>query len=159
MKNKMKMKLILTWSAMVYVPSGIASGNGAYPKEKVAAFVLEQLDITSLPSLYRPKKEKGKKTFADYGYKVQRLEENEALIAPSDSAPTLSVKILQESAKEIYACVSVPAQEESNPKVQRVMLLKRKNSNGLLKGRESWREFSACPAIGGNDSTASSYGD
>jgi hypothetical protein len=42
MKNKMKMKLILTWFAMVYVPSGIASGNGAYPKEKVAAFVVEE---------------------------------------------------------------------------------------------------------------------
>ncbi len=31
-------------------------------------FVVEKLDLASLPSTFRPKKEKGKKTFADYRF-------------------------------------------------------------------------------------------
>ena len=44
--------------------------------------------------------------------------------------------------------------------VQRVLLLKLKNADGLLKGRESWKEFSGCPVLGGDsaDSSAGSYG-
>jgi hypothetical protein len=35
-----------------------------------------------------------------------------------------------------------------------------KNSGSLLQGRESWKEFDACPVIGGtdHDSTADAYG-
>ena len=33
----------------------------------------------------------------------------------------------------------------------------RKDSSGLLKGRESFREFAACPVVGGS-SAASAYG-
>jgi hypothetical protein len=36
------------------------------------------------------------------------------------------------------------------------LLLKLKN--GLLKGRETWKEFDACPLIGGGDQDASSSG-
>jgi hypothetical protein len=41
-----------------------------------------------------------------------------------------------------------------------VFLLKLKNADGLLKGRESSKGFAACPAIGGVDAEfADSYGD
>jgi hypothetical protein len=40
-----------------------------------------------------------------------------------------------------------------------VLLVKRKNANDLLKGRESFREFDGCPVIGGAGSgSESSYG-
>jgi len=43
--------------------------------------------------------------------------------------------------------------------MQRVVLLKLKDPNGLLKGRESWKEFDGCPAIGGahRDSSSDFY--
>jgi hypothetical protein len=37
-------------------------------KIKVAEFVVETLDVTALPPAIRPNREKGKKTFGDYGY-------------------------------------------------------------------------------------------
>src|SRR6266478_5720276 len=73
----MNAKIALALAALSYVPLAVAGNEAAYPKEKVAAFVVEKLDLTSLPSAFRPKKEKGKKTLADYGFTAQRMDENE----------------------------------------------------------------------------------
>src|SRR5258707_801917 len=64
---KMKTKVLLAVVALSYAPLGVAGNKAVYPNEKVAEFVIEKLDVTSLPSTFRPKKEKGKKTFADDG--------------------------------------------------------------------------------------------
>jgi len=39
-----------------------------------------------------------------------------------------------------------------------VFLLKMKNANGLLKGKETWKEFDSCPVIGGAADNSSSSG-
>lgn len=155
---KRKIEVILAVSALADAPLALAGGRAAYPREKVAAFVVEKLDVTSLPSAIRPRKEKGKKTLADYGYTLQKLEEKEALVASSGSSHRLSIKILDENASGIYACVAGSATDGGNPEAQSVVLLRRKDSSALLKGRESFREFASCPMIGGSDSTADSYG-
>ena len=136
----------------------VAGDKAAYPKEKVAAFVVQKLDLTSLPSTIRPKKEKGKKTFADYGFKAQRVDENEAIIEAAGGVRRLAIKVLDQKSSGIYVCVAGPGENGGQVKTQSVILLKRKGSNTLLKGRESWREFTACPVVGGSDSTTSSYG-
>jgi len=81
--------------------------------------------VTSLPSAYRPKKENGKKTLADYGYTPQQLEEKQALLEASDGVRTLSIKILQDGATGIFACVALPGLDGGDRKVQSVVLLKR----------------------------------
>ena len=53
----MNAKIALALAALSYVPLAVAGNEAAYPKEKVAAFVVEKLDLTSLPSAFRPKKE------------------------------------------------------------------------------------------------------
>jgi hypothetical protein len=155
----MKIKVMFAVAALAYVPLALAGGNAAYPKEKVAAFIVEKLDATSLPSAIRPKKEKGKKTFADYGYMAQKVEENEAIIEALDGARRLSIKVLDQKPSGIYVCVAEPGQNGGEAKTQSVVLLKMKDSNALLKGRESFREFASCPVIGTSDSTADAYGD
>ena len=154
----MKSKAIFAIAALAYAPWTLAGANPAYPTEKVAAFVVEKLDVTSLPSAIRPKKEKGKKTFADYGYTTQKVEENEAIIAAVDGTRNLSIKVLDLKTSGIYVCVADPDQNGGEAKTQSVVLLKRKDASALLKGRESFREFVSCPVIGGSDSTANSYG-
>lgn len=149
MKTRMKM---LAAAVLAYAPLAMARETPPYPKEKLAAFVIEKLDVTSLPSAYRPKKENGKKTLADYGYTPQQIEERQALLGAPDGARTLSIKILQDGATGIYACVAQPGPDGGDPKAQSVVLLKRKDPNGLLKGRESSKEFTSCPVIGGVDS-------
>lgn len=59
----MKLKFVI--AALLCATLAIAEDKAAYPKENVPQFVLEKLDVTSLPSMFRPRKEKGKKTFAD----------------------------------------------------------------------------------------------
>src|SRR5258708_39034795 len=76
----MKAKVLLAFVALSYSPLMVVGNEATYPKEKVAAFVVEKLDLTSLPSAFRPKKEKRKKTLADYGFTAQRIDENEAII-------------------------------------------------------------------------------
>jgi len=154
---KLKTKLLSLVVALSYAPLLVAGDEVAYPKEKVAAFVVEKLDLTSLPSAFRPKKEKGKKTFTDYGFTAQTVNENEALIEAASGVRRLAIKVLEQKPSGIYVCVVEPGENGSQAKTQSVILLKRKDSNALLKGRESFREFAACPVIGGSDSSSNSY--
>jgi hypothetical protein len=154
----MKTKVLLAAVALSYAPLGVAGNKEEYPTEKVAEFVVEKLDVTSLPSVFRPKKEKGKKTFADYGFTAQMVVENQAVIEAAGGARRLAIKVLDQKSSGIYVCVAEPGEKGGPAKTQSVILLKRKDANALLKGRESWREFAACAVIGGSDSTANSYG-
>lgn len=156
---KMKTKVMFAVAVLTHAPLALAGGKAAYPSEKVAAFVIEKLDVTSLPSAIRPKKEKGKKSLADYGYTARTVEENEATVETSGGARQLSLKVLDQGSSGIYACIATPRQSGGEAGTQSVVLLKRKDSNGLLKGHTSWREFASCPVIGGsdNDSTANAY--
>jgi hypothetical protein len=154
---KMKTKLLLLVVALSYAPLVVAGDEAAYPKENVAAFVVEKLDLTSLPPAFRPKKEKGKKTFADYGFTAQTVNENEAVIEAAGGVRRLAIKVLDQKSSGIYVCVMEPGENGSQAKTQSVFLLKRKDSNSLLRGHESLREFAACPAIGGSDSSADLY--
>jgi hypothetical protein len=155
----MKTKVLLAVVALSYSPLAVAGNEAAYPKENVAAFVVEKLDLTSLPSEFRPKKERGKKTFADYGFTAQRIDENEAIIEAAGGVRRLAIKVLDQKSSGIYVCVREPGENGGDTKAQSVVLLKRKNPNALLKGRESFREFAACPVIGGSDFVPYSYGD
>jgi hypothetical protein len=153
----MKTKAVLAIVALSYAPLGLAGNKAEYPNEKVAEFVIEKLDVTSLPSTFRPKKEKGKKTFADYGFTVQTVAETEAVIEAAGGAKRLAIKVLDQKSSGIYVCVAEPGENGGQPKTQSVLVLKRNDPSALLKGRESFREFTACPLIGGSDSTATSY--
>jgi hypothetical protein len=156
---KMKTSALLAVVALSYAPLGVAANKAEYPNEKVAEFVIEKLDVTSLPSAFRPKKEKGKKTFADYGFTVQTVHENEAVIEAAGGMRKLSIKVLDQKSSGIYVCVAEPGENGGQAKTQSVLLLKRNEPSALLKGRESFHEFAACPVILGSDSTTSSYGD
>ena len=154
----MKTRVLLAVVALSYAPLAVARNKSEYPNEKVAAFVIEKLDVTSLPSTFRPKKEKGKKTFADYGFMAQTMDENEAVMEAPGGVRRLAIKVLAQKTSGIYVCLAEPAENDGKPKNQSVLLLvKRNDPSALLKGRESFREFAACPVIGGSDSTASPY--
>jgi len=155
----MKTKSLLAVAALVYAPLGLAGNKAAYPTEKVAAFVAEKLDLTSLPSAFRPKKQRGKKTIAEYGFTAQMVSENAAVIEAASGDKKFAITILDQTSSGIYACVAEPGENGSTAKAQSVIFLKRKDASALLKARESWREFAACPVIGGSDSTTSAYGD
>jgi hypothetical protein len=155
----MKTKVLLAVVVLSYAPLVMAGNEAAYPKEKVAAFVIEKLDLTSLSSALRPKKEKGKKTFADYGFTVHTVDESEAVLEAAGGVRRLAIKVLDQKSSGIYVCVAEPGENGGSAKTQSVILLKRKDANALLKGRESFREFATCPVVGGSDSTSNSYGD
>jgi hypothetical protein len=153
----MKTRVLLAVVALSYAPLGVAGNKAEYPSEKVAGFVIEKMDVTSLPSALRPKKEKGKKTFADYGFTVQTVDENEAVVEAAGAMRKLSIKVLDQKSSGIYVCVAEPGENGGHAKTQSVVLLKRNEPSALLKGRESSREFATCPVIGGSGSTTGSY--
>jgi hypothetical protein len=153
----MKARVLLAVVALSYAPMGMAENKAAYPSEKVGEFVVEKLDVTSLPSAFRPKKEKGKKTFADYGFTAQRVDENETIIEAAGGVRKLAIKVLDQKSSGIYVCVAEPGENGGQAKMQNVILLKRKESSALLKGHLTFREFAACPVIGGSDSSGNSY--
>jgi len=142
------MKLFCGVIALACVPAVLAGNNVPYPKENVEDFVVKKLDVTTLPSPIRPKPEKGKKTFGDYGYATHQLDEKEALVERTPGGSQINVRILEQKSSGIYVCVQGPGENAASGQIQRVYFLKLKNANGLLKGRESWKEFDGCPAIG-----------
>jgi hypothetical protein len=145
---------------LVCASLAVAKSHDAYPKEKLAEFVVDKLDVMSIPSEFRPKHEKGKKTFADYGFAARQVSDKEALVDAPQGSSHITISILQENNSGIYVCFNGQAQKESSSPLQRVFLLKLKNADGLLEGRETPREFQGCPVIGGADdnSKTSSYG-
>jgi hypothetical protein len=153
------MKVMSGVFLLVCMPLGVAKSDKAYPKERVAEFVVEKLDVTSIPSAIRPKREKGKKTFGDYGYVTRKVDDKEALVESPQGRSQVTVSVLEENKSGIYVCLNGRGEKQSS-QIQRVFLLTLKNGDGLLKGRESWKEFANCPAIGGaeSDSAADAYG-
>jgi hypothetical protein len=154
------MKVMSGVFLLACMPLAVAKSDEAYPKEKVAEFVVEKLDVTSIPVAIRAKREKGKKTFGDYGYVMRKLDDNEALVEAPQGGSQVTINVLEENKSGIYVCLNGQGQKQSGSQIQRVFLLKLKNGKGLLKGRESWKEFDSCPVIGGaeDDSAADSYG-
>jgi len=151
------MKLLYGAVVLACAPFVVAGNDAVYPNEKVAAFVFEKVDVTSLPSAIRPKPVKGKKTFSDYGYVARELGEKKALLEAPQGAPKISIEVLEAQKSGIYVCVNSQTTKKGAERFQRVFLLKRKNGDGLLKGREAWKEFDACPVIGGGDQDSSNY--
>jgi len=126
----------------------------------VGEFVVAKLDVTTIPSAIRPNREKGKKTFGDYGYVTRKIEDKAVLVEAPLGHSQIAISILEEGKSGIYVCLNGQADNVSSGRIHRVFLLKLKNANGLLKGRESWKEFDGCPVIGGaeSDSAPDSYG-
>jgi hypothetical protein len=151
------MKLLCGLMALACASVALAGNGAAIPKEKVAEFVAEKLDVTTLPSAIRPKPRKSKKTFGDYGYVTMQVDEKQIHAEAALGGPQINIKILELKASAIYVCVEGQGQNASNGHIQRVVLLKMKDANGFLKGRESSKEFDVCPVIGADDSAGDSY--
>ena len=151
------MKLLYGAVVLACAPLLLLGNDAVYPTEKIAAFVFEKVDVTTLPSAIRPKPVKGKKTFGDYAYVARELDEKKALLDPPQGTPQVSIDVLEAQKSGIYVCVNSQSAGESHGRFQRVLLLKLKN--GLLKGRETWKEFDSCPVIGdaGEDSSSASH--
>src|ERR1700686_875579 len=154
------MKLLCGMIALVTASVALANNTASYPKDKVTKYVVKNLDVTTLPSGLRPKRDHDKKTFSDYGYVTSSLDDNQAVMA-TPAGTQINIKILEQKSSEIYVCVAGSAENAGGAKIQRWFLLRGKNSGTLLRGRESWKEFDACPVMGGtdHDSTADAYGD
>ena len=153
------MKMLCGMIALATASVAVANNSASYPKGEVTKLVVEKLDVTTLPSGIRPKRDHNKKTFSDYGYMTSSLDENQAVVA-TPAGTQINIKRLEQKSSEVYVCVAGPGENASGGKIQRVFLVKLKNSDSLLKGRESWKEFDACPVMGGtdHDSTADAYG-
>jgi hypothetical protein len=143
----MKTKAWFTVVALSFAPLAFAANKAEYPTQNVAGFVIEKLDVTSLPSAFRPNKEKGKKTLSDYGFTAQAVNQNAVVLASAGGEKKVAIKVLDQNSSGIYVCVAEPG-EEGTAKTQSVIMLKRNDPSALLKGRESFREFAACPVIG-----------
>jgi hypothetical protein len=153
----MKNKVLLAFVALFCTPLVMARNKAAYPSENVARFVVDKLDVASLPSAFRPKKEKGKKTFADYGFQTQIVDENNALLTASGGGKSLTIKVLDHNSGGIYVCLAESKQDEDTGKSQSVIRLKWKDRDALLEAHATFREFAACPVVDADDSAANSY--
>ena len=136
----MKIKVLLAVLFLSYVPLCLAGNKAEYPNEKIAKFVIDKLDVTSLPPGFGPRKAKGRKTIADYGFTAQTYNDNEAVME-GDGLKKFAIKILDENSSGIYACIGAPGVNESGTKTQSVILLRMKDSNALLKGRERFENL------------------
>lgn len=147
-------------AALVLACASLAAGNSrpAHPSDKIAQFVVQNLDANTLPQELRPKLEKGKKTLEQYGFVPVTIGETEAVLGESKALSKIVIRILEQRGSEIYVCAQRRQASAPQGEFQCVLLLKRKDSNGLLKSKESWREFASCPSIGGApDWQTSSY--
>jgi hypothetical protein len=142
------MKVLCGLIVLTCVSLALARNNAAYPMQKVAEFLVEKLDVTTLPPEIQPKPEKGKKTFEDYGYVTRKLDANEVLLEAPNRGSQIAIRVLEQTAHGIYVCVDAQGLNTRNGHIQRMRLLERKDASVLLQSRESWKEVDGCPAIG-----------
>src|SRR5208282_3320113 len=131
------MKVLNAVLALACVPAALAANNAPLPKDNVAEFVAEKLDVTTLPSSIRPKPQKNKKTFSEYGYVAKQIDDKQNLAEANSDGSQINLRILEQNDSAMYVCVRTTRQAPDTNSVQRVVLLKLKNADGLLKGRES----------------------
>jgi hypothetical protein len=131
---KMKTKVLFAVTALSYAPLGVAGNKAEYSNQKVAEFVIAKLDVTSLPSTLRPKKEKGKKTFADYGFTTQTVDESEAVIEAAGGVRKLSIKVLDQKSSGIYVCVAERGENGGQGKDANCARAEKERSKCIAKG-------------------------
>jgi hypothetical protein len=158
-RRRRTMKVLCGILALACVSTAQAGNNAPFPKDDVTGFLAAKLDVTTLPTSIRPKPQASKKTFSDYGYVAQQADGKQNLVEATPNGAQISITILEQNTSAIYACVQASRLTSSGGSVQRVVLLKLKNAGGLLKGRESFKEFSGCPVLGGDPAGTTSYGD
>jgi hypothetical protein len=140
------MKKLSAAILLAAAPLAVAGNNAGYPVEKLPTFVAQQLDVTTFPPELRPRHEKGKKTLGEYGFVTQNVDDN--AIEAVRGTTQLTITVLEQNHSGIYVCANGPAQDAGDARFQRVLLLKRKNPDSLLKSNEALKEFKSCPAIG-----------
>ena len=131
------MKIMAGIMILACVPAAVAKANTVYPEGKLAEFVIEKMDVASFPSAIRPKLTKGKKTLGDYGYVTQKIDGREAVARAAQGSSEIALSVLEENQAGIYVCVSGKPKDWTTAASERVYLLKAKNADGLLKGREA----------------------
>jgi len=154
MKNKLVASLLALSCTTVL---GASNKEETYPSGNIAQFVAQKLDLTSLPAAFRLKKEKGKKTLADYKFEARSANGNDAEIIGLGGARSLVIRVLDHNASEVYVCVSKQENSGTSPDTQSVVRLKWKDHGTLLKGYGTSREFAACPSVGIEEPSTGTY--
>jgi len=126
------MKLLYGAVVLACAPFVVAGNDAVYPTKKVAAFVFEKVDLTSLPSAIRPKPVRGKKTFSDYGYVAGELGEKSSLLEPPQGASKISIEVF--GSTEIW---DLRMCEQSNDEQNR-----RAVPTSIFAEAEKWRRTS-----------------
>jgi len=98
----MQNKLVLAVVALTCTPLESTANNRAQPSERIAQFVVDTLDLTSLPAAFRLKKAKGKKTFADYGFVAQSLGETDVILTPTPRTSPLQTTVIPSVASTLF---------------------------------------------------------
>ena len=115
------MKIISGVLALATASVAMANKTASIPKDEVTKYVVENLDVTTLPSGLRPKRDHEKKTFRDYGFVVSSLEESKAIVA-TPAGTRVNIAILQQKSSEVYVCVAGSASSAPGDQLQRVFL-------------------------------------
>jgi hypothetical protein len=121
-----QMKMLSGMVLLACASLSLGKNLESYPKEKLAEFVVEKLDVNSLPDMIRLKREKGKKTFGEYGYVTRTIDQKGALLQEPQGRSQIAISVLEETQSGIYVCVNGQSKKESNEQFQRVFLLKQR---------------------------------
>lgn len=128
-------KLLYGVVALTFTSVALARTNVPYPTEKMAEFVVDKLDVTTLPSAIRPKHEKAKKTFSDYSYVASQLGDKEAILETRPSGQQIDIKVLQQESAGIYVCLTGL---ESNANKEHIRISKAWQSDFISCATSGW---------------------
>jgi hypothetical protein len=94
------MKVLCGVIVLTCVSFALARNDAAYPLEKAAEFLVEKLDVTTLPPEIEPRPEKGKKTFGDYGYVTRKSDEKGVLLEAPHKGSQIAIRVLEQTGTE-----------------------------------------------------------
>jgi hypothetical protein len=107
------MKMLCGMIALATASVALANNTASFPKDKVTQYVVEKLDVTTLPTGLRPKRDHAKKTFSDYGYVTSSVDENQVVVA-TPAGTQINIKLLEQKSSQIYVCVAGTGENPSD---------------------------------------------
>lgn len=134
-------------SVVLMVTALVAGEAPRYPKDKLAQFVIDKLDVTSFGNSIGPRRESGKTSFRDYGVVARTVKDNEAHLEEADGNWNFYITILKRTDSGIYICFEDRGAFPSTYHTVGPLLLTRPDSKSLLKAAQTKAAFKNCPVF------------
>jgi hypothetical protein len=122
--------------------------QNVFSEHNLAGYVVDHLDLTSFANSIGPRRQAGKTTFADYGYRPVTVTDQFAELR--DDGWYLSLKVLHHTSDQVTVCFVDRSENGGTYATQRTLTLQQGPSLATISATIAAVPDQMCPNFGGD---------